>query len=80
MSQDGHRHNNNSAANAAELLSYVWPFWDIGNERKGVLNYMLLPIIIWRIFLVFFCNLILQIPTQSNNTKDKNPHVTVFSE
>ena len=29
--QDGHTHN--SAANAAELLLYVWPFWDNGHER-----------------------------------------------
>ena len=33
MSPDGHTHNNYSAANAAELLLYVWPFWDMGHER-----------------------------------------------
>ena len=33
MSPNGHAHNNNSAANAAELLLCVWPFWDTGYER-----------------------------------------------
>ena len=31
--QNGHTYNNNSAAFAAELLSCVWPFEDIGLER-----------------------------------------------
>ena len=33
MSKNGHTHNNNSAAFAAELVLYVWPFLDIRHWR-----------------------------------------------
>ena len=32
MPKNGHTHNNNSAANAAELLLCVWPFLDIRHK------------------------------------------------
>ena len=33
MSQNGHTHFKNLAANAVRFLKYVWPFWKIMHER-----------------------------------------------
>ena len=38
MFQNGHTHNNNSAAFAAELLLGVWSFWDNGHERVKIVS------------------------------------------